>query len=164
MAHIHNVVDTDAHYKINGATRKITNVDETKRTLVQHDHNSERLTFEIQRRIDGHDFTSCNIVQIHFKNEDAFGRNKSTGVYPVGDLHVKSDDNEVVMLSWLVSEEATKFAGSLSFSIRFACVEEGVTEYAWHTIEYNEITILACVYIFDSSIVTEYQAAEGVSV
>ena len=56
MSHNHNVIDTDAHYKIDGITRTIVNIDETKRELVQNDHNSERFTFEIPRYVDGHDF------------------------------------------------------------------------------------------------------------
>ena len=50
MAHVHTVSDMDIHYKIDGVTRRIVNIDETKRMLVQNDHNSERLTFEIPRR------------------------------------------------------------------------------------------------------------------
>lgn len=142
MSHIHKVIDTDIHYKIDGVTRTIVNIDETKRSLVQYDHNSERLTFEIPRYVDGHDFSECNAVQVHFENVDMYGKNKSPGLYNVNDVHVKQDDEDTVVLSWLVSGDGTKYVGTLDFSIRFACITNGVTDYAWNTALFKGIVIL----------------------
>lgn len=155
MAHIHNVFDTDAHYKIDGITRTIINVDETKRMLVQGDHNSERFTFEIPRYIDGHDFLSCNSVQVHFLNQDPYGKSKSTGIFDVDDLHAKeSDSDKTVLLSWLISGLATKYVGSLDFTIRFSCIsEEGIIEYAWNTTTFKGIEIKPG--IFNSQTIVE---------
>ena len=145
MSHIHPVVDTDVHYKIDGITRTITNIDETKRELVQNDHNSERFTFELPRYFDGHDFSECNVVQVHYENADAFGKNKSSGIYIVDDLHINTTDNDTVILSWLVSSDATKYVGTLSFAIRFSCVTDTV-DYAWNTKKFDGIVILEGVY------------------
>ena len=142
MMHIHNVVDTDKHYIIDGVTRTITNINETKRELVQHDHNSERLTFEIPRFVDSHDFTECNVVQVHYVNVDKYEKVKSSGIYTVDDLGIKADDEETVMLSWLISGNATETVGTLNFSIRFMCVTDGKVDYAWNTTEFKGITIL----------------------
>lgn len=144
MSHIHNVVDTDPHYKIDGITRTIVNVDETKRMLVQGDHKSERLTFEIPRYVDGHDFAECNVVEIHYINEDTLQKNKSSSFYVVEDLHVKGEseeDKNIVVLSWLVEGDATVYAGTLNFSIHFKCVANYKTEYSWNTTTFEGITI-----------------------
>lgn len=149
MAHIHSVKDTDVHYKIDGITRTIVNVNETKRMLVQNDHNSERLTFEVPRYVDGHDLTTCNVVQIHYLNYDTYEENASSGVYEVDDLGIKGvtgDDASVVILTWLVSGNATKYIGTLNFIIRFSCVTDGVIEYAWNTTIFKGIQILEGIY------------------
>ena len=153
MAHIHDVIDTDIHYKIDGITRTITNLNETKRELVQSDHNSERFTFEIPRYVDGHDFSKCNAVQIHYANADKFDKVKNTGVYNVEDLHIKEDDDETIVLSWLISGHATETVGTLNFSIRFACVSGGKVEYAWSTTIFKGILILESLYNSDEVIV-----------
>ena len=142
MAHIHDVIDTDIHYKIDGITRNITNINETKRTLVQYDHNSERLTFEVPRYIDGHDLTTCNRVQVHYINIDIAGKEKNLGIYDVDDIGVKSDDENVVAFTWLISNNATKYAGTISFIIRFACVDEdGTVSYVWNTLTFKSIFV-----------------------
>lgn len=142
MSHIHNVIDTDPHYKIDGITRTIVNIDETKRALVQGDHNSERFTFEIPRHVDGHDFSKCNVVQVHYENRDTYEKIKSSGIYNVEDLHIKNDDDKTVVLSWLIHGNGTKHIGTLDFVIRFACITNGILEYAWNTTRFKGISIL----------------------
>lgn len=150
MSHIHDVIDTDVHYKIDGVTRTITNLNEIKRMLVQNDHNSERLTFEMPRHFDGHDFSECNVVQVHYQNTDVHETNKSAGVYPVDDLHVSSENEEKVVLSWLVSSNATKYVGTLDFAIRFACVaDDGKIKYAWNTTTFKGIEIQSSIFNSD---------------
>ena len=142
MNYNHEVIDTDAHYKIDGLTRTITNINEAKRMLVQNDHNSERLTFEVPRFFDGHDFSKCNLVQIHYINYSSSGLEQSPGIYEVEDLHVSAEKEDVVLLSWLVSGVATKYVGMLNFAIRFLCVaENGDIEYAWNTTTFEGIEI-----------------------
>jgi hypothetical protein len=158
MAHIHDVVDTDVHYKIDGITRTITNINETKRELVQHDHNSERLTFEIPRYVDGHDFSECNAVQIHYANLNKLGKVNSSGVYNVTDLHISPEDNTIVVFSWLISDNATIAVGTLNFSIRFACITDGKVDYAWNTSVFKGISILETLYNSEE-IVEEYPDA-----
>lgn len=156
MSHIHEVIDTDAHYKIDGITRTIVNIDETKRELVQGDHNSERFTFEIPRYVDGHDFSQCNAVQIHFENADTYEKNKSSGIYDVDDIRIKNGDPNVVMLSWLISGEATKYEGTLNFVIRFACVSNSQADYAWNTALFKGISILKGLYNSDKVVEQNY--------
>lgn len=137
MAHKHSVYDTDNHFKINGITRAITDVSNSKTAVVQYDHNSERFTFELPRFIEGHDMMKCNEVQVHWKNGTA------SGVYVVTDFQVSPENAEVVVCSWLISKSATQFAGTLEFLLRFACITEFKPDYVWNTAIYTRINVLA---------------------
>lgn len=142
LSHIHSVYDTDTHFKIDATTRVVKNTPETKVMIVQHDHNSERFTFEIPRYVDGHDMSSCNVVQVHYINTDATGKGVyNKGIYEVDDLQISPDDDNVVICSWLISGNATQYVGKLSFVIRFACTTGGVVDYAWNTATHSNVHI-----------------------
>ncbi len=126
MAHIHSVYDTDLHFVIDPITRAITNQG-TKSKVIQYDHNSERVTFEIPRFIDGHDMTLCDKVEIHYIN----GQNED--IYPVSDVALSPATDDIAIFSWLLSRNATSYVGALKFSIRFACLTGEVIDYDWHT-------------------------------
>ena len=129
--HNHNLVDTDTHFVIDKTTREISASGNPR--IVQYDHNSEVLTFELPRMIDGHDMLECNSVQVHYINIcNTFAKHQSVGVYEVTDL--KAGDDDTVLLSWVISRNATQYAGSLNFIIKFKCItEDGTVEYAWST-------------------------------
>lgn len=140
MGHAHNVYDADPYFVIDADTRVITDLSETGTSLMQYDHNSERLTFEIDRKVDEHDMSKCDRVEVHYINIGTNGK-RSEGVYPVDDLIVDSEDDQIVKFTWLVSQNATMYAGSLSFAIRFSCTTDGVFDYVWNTDIYNKISI-----------------------
>ena len=147
MALKHSVYDTDTHFSINPITKVLKNGSSSKNTLVQYDHNSERITFEIPRYIEGHDMSLCNVVEVHFDNINAKTMEQNSDVYKVEDLQISPDDDSVVILSWLVSDNATQHAGSLNFVIRFSCTEDdGTVLYAFNTIPYSGISISAGIY------------------
>lgn len=139
MAHLHSVYDTDNHFSINPITRAIRNEATEKTSLVQHDHDSERFTFELPRFVEGHDMSLCDKVEVHYINIGKDG--KSEDVYIVDDVSTSPEDDSVVIFSWLISGNATKYAGSLHFLIRFVCLDGDNIEYAWHTAIYSDITI-----------------------
>ena len=141
MAHKHSVYDTDNHFMIDGVTRVVKNASQTKTMLIQHDHNSERFTFEIPRYIDDHDMSTCNVVQVHYINIDASTKEQKTGIYEVVDLHISPEYDDVVVCSWLISRNATQLVGSLNFLIRFCCVTDGVVDYAWNTATHSNVHI-----------------------
>lgn len=142
MPHKHPIYGTDPHFKIDGDTRVITNMSDVKVALMQGDHNSERFTFEIPRYVDGHDMSLCNICQIHFLNVGSSNRATNTGIYEVDDLQFDpKDEQNRVVLSWLISSNVTKYVGSLSFVIRFGCSTDGVVDYIWNTAVHSGITI-----------------------
>lgn len=133
MAHTDEVIDKDDEFLINPITREITNQSD-KNTLMQFDHNSERLTFALPLKIDGHDMTECNRVEVHFINipDDNGTPNQDMDVIdrPVED----PNDPETALCSWLIKDNATQLVGSLNFVIRFKCInDKGETEYSWNT-------------------------------
>lgn len=140
--HEHSVYDTDPHYKIDAHTRVITDQSDKPTKLMQYDHNSERFTFEIDRFIDGHDMTLCNKVEVHYINVDASTKESNDGVYKVEDIAISPASDDTVIFSWLVSKKATKYAGTLNFRIRFACVAENAkVVYAWHTEIFKGVSV-----------------------
>lgn len=136
----HSIYDTDPHFFIDPITRKIS-TECKKVALIQGDHNSERFTFEVPRHVEGHDLSLCNRVQVHYINVDKRTKEQSADVYEPDDFQVFPEDDSVVVCSWLLSGNATKYAGTLSFVVRFACVSEGVVEYAWSSAVYSGIIV-----------------------
>ena len=142
MEHKHSVYDTDTRFSINAITRQIRNESNRKTALMQNDHNSERFTFELPRYIEGHDMSICNQVEVHYLNSSAKDKTEfNKGLYTVQDLQISPDDEEKVVCSWLISQNATHLVGALTFRLRFKCVENGVITYAWHTAIYMGISV-----------------------
>lgn len=153
MAHSHEVTDQDAHFLIDTDSRKVENPS-GELVLMQFDHQSERITFEMPRYVEEHDMTLCNRIEIHYINT---GRgSKYSGVYEVSDLQLKGDQDNTIIFSWLVTGNATQYAGKLSFIIRFACVADGNIDYAWNTAVYSKITVSDGIY--NTNVVVEEYA------
>ena len=153
MAHIHEVIDSDKCFTIDPITRLIVNDAGNKKTqLIQNDHNSERFAFQLPRYIEGHDMSLSNKVEVHYINLDQTSNERSVGVYEVTDLAL-SEDNESVLLSWLISNNATKYVGVLSFAICFKCMSDNVIDYSWNTAINSSIQIAKGMY--NSEIITK---------
>ena len=146
MAHKHSVYDTSLHFIIDGNTRLVKNSTEAKVTLVQYDHNSERITFELPRYIDGHDMSLCTNAQVHYINIERKTNRESVGVYECDDLQIAPDDENVVICSWLISKNATRFVGSLFFVIRFVCSEDREITYSWNTARHTGLSVTDGIY------------------
>lgn len=139
MAHKHPVYDTDKHFVIDPVSKRIT-TECSKVTLPQHSHRSERFTFEIDKEVEGHDMSLCNLVEIHFQNIDSENKeNKNIGIYKVDDLKA---EGETVFGSWLIEGDSTYYAGGLIFALHFSCVSDtGEVEYNLPTLSYSAIQI-----------------------
>jgi hypothetical protein len=139
----HSVYDTDAHFKIDPITRTIKSEAPSKTVLIQYDHNSERFTFELARRIDGHDMSLCDVVQVHYINIDAKDKNLvSKDAHDLDDLQISPDSDDVVIFSWLIDGKATKYAGTLNFLIKFKCIgDDGNPCYVWNTATSSNISV-----------------------
>lgn len=154
MAHEHLVTDSDAYFKIDPLTRRITNVS-GKTVLIQHDHNSERFTFEVPKTVEGHDMSKCNSIQVHYSNIGRTREETQEGVYEVDDMEAVIGDTETVKFSWLVSSNATRYAGTLEFAIHFICSTEGEVEYFWSSDTFTGVSVNSTIQNSET-VVNEY--------
>lgn len=138
----HKVIDSDVLFNVDPFTRKITSEDSQKNIIMQGDHRCERFTFQIPRFIEGHDMFECNVVQVCYINSENKKKDNKhiTGVYLVDDVEL-DEENECLTCSWLISSNATKYAGTLSFMIRLSCLTGTDVDYRWNSDSYNDIYI-----------------------
>lgn len=155
MAHIHNVYDSDIHFKLDYKTRLFLNESELKTLVAQGDHNSERFTFEMPREIEGHDMTTCNRIEVHYININSTTKETSEDIYIVDDMQVSPDDENIAVFSWILSNNATKHKGNLNFMIKFKCLTGDVIEYQWSTLIYSKVQIGAS-YDNEEQVITPY--------
>ena len=148
----HDVYDSDTNFSINPSTRVIKNESTTKTGLIQHDHNSERFTFEMPKIIEGHDMSQCDIVEVHYINIDSETKAESHGYYRVDDLLTIEDESgdetkDMVIFSWIISQHATQYVGHLHFLIRFACVDDNNNLlYVWNTAVHTGMSVSNGIY------------------
>ncbi len=155
MAHIHNVYDSDIHFKLDSKTRSFINESELKTLVAQGDHNSERFTFEMPRYIEGHDMTTCNRIEIHYININSTTKETSEDIHIVDDMQASTDDENVAIFSWLLSNNASKYSGILNFMIKFKCLTNGEIDYQWSTLIYSKIQVGAS-YDNAEQVITPY--------
>ena len=140
MPHRQSVKDSDPHFAIDSASRQILNKSQKQISLIQGDHNSERFTFDLPREIEKHDMSLCNKVQIHYINIGTDGK-EFADVYEPSDFGVSATDDKIVTCSWLISGNATKYAGTLNFIVRYLCINNGEIDYSWGTAIYKGIPV-----------------------
>lgn len=145
MAHTHEVFDTGKHFEINATSRFIKETSSTKLVLVQGDHRSEVVTFKMPRYIDGHDMLLCDKVRVHYINAETGSSNKSANIYEVTDLALCEDTEDILAFTWLIEAPATKYHGTLSFTVKFECTEGGNIVYQWSTAKYAGVNILEAI-------------------
>lgn len=148
--HTHPVYDTDTHFTVDPITRQVTNAQLKKTFLMQRDHNSEVLTFEIPRYVEGHDMTLCDCVEIHYNNVGSSKSTSVSGIYQVDDLAIAETAEDTLVFSWTVSENATTYAGSLNFILIFECTVDGNTVYRWSSNICGTISVTAGIYNNDA--------------
>ena len=150
MSHSEKLIDSDKHFVINDITRKIKNQANAKETLMQYDHNSERITFSIPRYIEGHDISECNKAEVHYINIDSKTKAVIKGRYDIMDFRIDETDETKMLCSWVISNNATKYVGRLNFLLRLSCVQEnGTIDYAWNTKIYTSLMVSEGIYNTD---------------
>ena len=137
MAHEHSIYDCDTHFVIDPVTRQIKN-ESGKTVIVQNDHNSERFTCELPRTVEGHDMSACDKVEVLYENVKASDKTKHFNRYIVTDFKIDPEDESKVILSWLITDDATQNVGNLNFSVRFYCE----TNFVWNTAIFSEIKVI----------------------
>ena len=151
MAHsTHTVIDDDKQFIIDANTRKITNLTNSNPSIMQFDHNSEELSFQVPRIMEGHDMMQCDELQIIFKNTGVgVGIPKGTFSFGVEVItnRVLNEAEDVINFSWKVSEEATMYPGTLTFQFKFTCYDKDEETYRLLTDQFAFITILPSIDI-----------------
>ena len=99
--------------------------------------------------------STCNRVEVHYINVDANTKAENDGVYEVEDLQVSPEDDNVVICSWLISQNVTQLVGSVHFIVRFVCTTDSKIDYAWHTALFSGISVSTGMYNGES-VVDEY--------
>jgi len=148
MGHLHDVIDTESHFIIDPIAKTVTAT--APKILIQRDHGSERITFEVPRWIESHDVMDCNVIEVHYDNVNTKTKEKSQGFYVVTDKELSDESEDVVLFTWLVDGLATKHIGTVNFSVRFACVNDAIVDYQWFTAVCNCIKVQEGVFNSDA--------------
>lgn len=119
------IIDSGVHFTIDPITKQIVN--NGKKVIVPlGSHNSERISFDCPRYLDGHDVLNCNKITISYGID---------GLYEVDDAALNADDNTKVTFSWLITCNASVELGILPFAISMDCVQEnGDITYSFPTV------------------------------
>ena len=160
MTHTHSVYDTDKHFVIDPNTRYIK-AQSDKVKLMQNDHDSTRLSFEIPRYVEGHDMSKCTKVEVHYINTSIDKSKTNKDVYKVKDLQLSPDSDDTVIFSWLISKNATKLVGLVNFIIRFSCLTGIITDYIWNTEVSQDISVATCIDNGEEAIVDNSDILEA---
>lgn len=143
MAHEHPVYDTDKRFVIDPETRVVAIPKDRRPVLIQYDHNSEHITFEIDQFVEGHDLAKSHKVEVHYNNLPTAGKGDSRGVYEVTDLQTikTADGKSKIIFTWVVSQNAVAYAGPLAFVVSFTCFEDTYIGYRWSTAVNNDLRV-----------------------
>lgn len=127
--------ETEPHIVI-GTDRFITVPAELRRIGVQYDHNIETVMFDCPRYWDGRDL-SAMYVYVNYMRSDG-----GVGMYLAEDVTVDETDENIMHFSWILSGNATKSKGSLSFLVCAKTVDdEGNEVNHWNSELNREMTI-----------------------
>lgn len=144
LTHEDFIVDVDATCTIDVTTRKIIS-SSSKVSMLQYDHNSERIGFTMKRYVEGHDMSTVDRIAVKYLNV------KKSDMYVVDDMTI-SEDGESITFTWLVSGNATQESGSLIFLLNFRCYsDDGTITYNWSTQPCSTFSILKGVSSMDSN-------------
>lgn len=128
------IADEGARFVIVPSTRKIVVPPVYKIIGSVGDHNSEQLTFECPRYIDGHDVSACTNHFIKWTNAL-----NTTGTSAVEGIAV---EDELVFFTWTVPAWVTLAAGTVSITVYFEDIDhEGNLMYRWSTATCKECEI-----------------------
>lgn len=145
MSHNHILVDDDNRFIIDGETRQITNLSGNRPSVMQFDHNSEILVFQMPRELEGHDMSLCDEVRILYKNTGSStvnGRPVIADAPLIEDVAVDPEDDSVITFSWTIPGFATSCSGTIAFQFKFVCRDEnGEVLFKLYTGQYSFIEV-----------------------
>lgn len=123
--------DVEPRFVINSDERTIKIPEEFKFLAVKMDHLSERIYFDIPRYFDGEDLATkiCVVQYINANGDEAV-----EGIAAIVDVDYTSESGKIIF-RWDVDNNVTKYAGDVSFSVRFYTIgDDSRFTYSWNTI------------------------------
>lgn len=123
--------DVEPRFVINSDERTIEIPEEFKFLAVKMDHLSERIYFDIPRYFDGEDLATkiCVVQYINANGEEA-----AEGIAAIVDVDYTSEADKIIF-RWDVDNNVTKYAGDVSFSVRFYTIsDDNRFTYSWNTV------------------------------
>jgi hypothetical protein len=125
------IIDDDTIIRIDTKTKNFETDVLKNTTLIKGEHQSERLTFCMNRFVENKDLLECDKIRIHYINVGS-SNNSSKGVYTVTDATQTSTDE--IQFSWLISQNVTLYSGIVRFVIKFTNVDDdNKITYLWST-------------------------------
>lgn len=124
--------DTEPVIQIDSDLRHITIPKELYNIAVTGDHLSETIYFLIPRYFDGEDLSGHDCLIRYINAGKEYGESDVCGVEVTND-HIK--------FGWQIDNCATRYSGTLKFTVQFETIQNGV-EYQWQTTP-AELYILA---------------------
>lgn len=135
MALHSGIRDDGIKFQIVPSTRKITVPAAYKIIGSVGDHNSEQLTFQCPKVIDGHDVFGCSNKFVRWTNA-----NGDSGKTDVENIAVEGEN---LLFTWTISSMITKKAGHITFSVHFEDLDANdELLYRWSTTSCKECEIL----------------------
>ena len=129
------IKDDGLRFQIVPTTRKVTVPPAYVVVGTVGDHNSEQLTFQCPKVIDGHDVAHCSEHYVIWKNVlGETGRSEITNI---------TTDDENMYFTWIISSGVTAAAGFVAFTIHFEDKDiSGAIAYKWSTTTCNDCQVL----------------------
>lgn len=125
------IIDDDTIIRIDTKTKNFETDVLKNTTLIKGEHQSERLTFCMNRFVENKDLLECDKIEIHYINVGS-SNNSSQGIYTVTDATQTSTDE--IQFSWLISRNVTLYSGIVRFVIKFTNVDDdNKITYLWST-------------------------------
>ena len=138
MANHRGVKDSGEYFVISPISRKVTVPHAHKSIGTVGDHNSEQITFECPRIVDGHDVSQCASRYITWINV-----NGEIGHDELQIAQVEQGTEGMIYLSWTIRNPLTVAKGVVQFSVHFEDIdEEENTVYRWSTATCRDCDIL----------------------
>ena len=138
MAKHRGIKDSGEYFVINPVSRKITVPHAHKSIGTVGDHNSEQITFECPKIIDGHDISQCEKRYVTWHNV-----NGEVGHDRLDIVEVEQGAEGMLYLSWIIRDGLTVAKGVIEFSVHFEDFDEnGIRLYRWSTASCRDCDIL----------------------
>ena len=137
---------TNNHAVIN-ADKTITLPYGFAESVIQGDHNVDKLTFDCPRYWDGLDLTTLNLY-VNYLSSDGKGNHSF-----VNNTSVDSDDSNTIHFTWILDNNATVESGTLAFMVCGQKYYDGSNkEYDWNTRINDEIAIQKGIHLTEETL------------